>query len=939
MAMAWKFKRFKAYPYLMNKTNAKFWFRLVILIAFWFLANNYFAQNIKIQGSAYDSSGVKPLVGAVVTAFRASDSVMVSYVRCSTDGSFSFDLKKDTYFFYIEHPRYEDRLLYLAPDETNNTADLGKVLMGIPVKTIAEIVINLNKNRVYFKGDTMVYVADSFQVAENAVVEDLLKKLPGIKIDENGQITSQGREISQVLVDGDEFFGSDPTIATKNLGAKSVESVQIYEKKQQDNKSGMDEKIQVMDLKLKEDAKRGYFGKVSLASDGGLIGNPTTNFPFYETELLFNRFDKKQKFSVFLLNSNTPRSNFRFGDMNKFGLDNERESSGMNMWDQSAQRNNSGIPQTLKAGIYFSDRIKDWGKIGFNYSYNRNQLNAKQSSLSQYFLQDSSYFTRDTIENVSDNVSHRINFSLLAKIDSLTTFEIKPSLTFDEAKTENTSINEFLSSAQVSNFTSTNQSNNESKGTTIRLESILTRQFNKPRRELQFKYILNKSDNETIGTLFNQNVFSGIPDTIDQQKKNQNGSNLNYGVVTYTEPLAAKWKMQVEYFLEAGNTYQTRNAFNRVGLDYTQSVDSLSNAFKNIRFQNRGSLSIIYEHSKHSMSAGFGVRNIQLDNFNVIGDSSIFQNVTNILPRFSYNYKPGMGTRLNFNYFTRSDQPSLNDVQPVADNSNPNRIKIGNANLKPNYIHNLNFQFNRWEALTGRYVWSGINATLTDNAFATNTFYDNLGRTYSRTENVNGNFFVSAYAGGGLPFFNRKVELMPNFNGSFSRFTNLINNQENITLNPSLGGGLGIEFKFDSLEITVSQNYTYSSPKSTLNALSSTPFSSQEYKGELKWTLPFHFKIISDVKYTINAQRANGFNLNILVWNAEIQRTFLSTENLILAVQGYDLLNQNLNLQRQVNGNVVTDNSTRIITRYFLLKLTYRFNKNKTKEDDFEGWH
>lgn len=923
----------------MNKETTLHWLRAIMLSFFSLFIFSSNAQNIRIQGSAYDSSGVTPLTGAVVTAFRASDSVLVSYVRCSTDGSFSLSLKKDTYFVYIEHPRYEDRLLYLSPQDSEETISLGKVLMGIPVKTIAEIVINVNKNRVYFKGDTMVYVADSFQVAENAVVEDLLKKLPGIKIDENGQITSQGREISQVLVDGDEFFGSDPTIATKNLGAKGVQSVQIYEKKQQDNKSGMDEKIQVMDLKLKEDAKRGYFGKVSLATDGGLIGNPTNNFPFYESELLFNRFDKKQKFSVFLLNSNTPRSNFRFGDMNKFGLENERDNSGMSMWDQSAQRNNSGIPQTLKAGIYFSDRIKNWGKIGFNYSFNRNQLNATQSSLSQYFLQDSSYYTRDSSANVSDNLSHRINFSFVAKLDSLTTFEVKPSITLDESNAENTTINEFLSSTQVSNFTSSNQSNNDSKGTTVRLESVLTRQFKKPRRELQFKYILNKTDNETVGTLFNQNVFSGIPDTLDQQKNNLNGNFLNYGVVTYTEPIAAKWKIQMEYFLEAGNTYQTRKAYNRLGQVYSVLVDTLSNAFENTRLQNRGSLSLIYEHNKHSVSAGVGIRNIQLDNYNVIGDSSILQNITNFLPRFSYNYKPGMGTRLNFNYFTRSDQPSLNDIQPVADNTNPNRIKIGNANLKPNYVHTLTFQFNRWEALTGRYVWSGINATLTDNAFATNTIYDNLGRTFSKTENVNGNFFVRAYAGGGLPVWDRKIELMPTFNGSFSRFTNLINNQENITLNPSIGGGLGLEFKFDSLEISVSQNYTYSSPKSTLNAFSSTPFSTQEYKAEIKWTLPFHFKLITDAKYTINAQRAIGFNRNILVWNAEIQRTFLSTENLIIAVQGYDLLNQNLNLQRQVNGNVITDNYTRIITRYFLLKLTYRFNKNKTKEDDFEGWH
>jgi hypothetical protein len=169
--------------------------------------------------------------------------------------------------------------------------------------------------------------------------------------------------------------------------------------------------------------------------------------------------------------------------------------------------------------------------------------------------------------------------------------------------------------------------------------------------------------------------------------------------------------------------------------------------------------------------------------------------------------------------------------------------------------------------------------------------------------------------------------------------TNYINNVENITYNPSIGGGLTLELNFDSLEVKLSQNYFYSSPKSTFNAASNMPYSTQEYKAEFKWTLPWNFKIIADGKYTINSQRASGFNRNIFVLNAEIQRSFLKTENLLVSINAYDLLNQNLNLQRQVNDNIITDNYTRLITRYFLLKLTYRFNKNKTKEDDFEGWH
>lgn len=920
----------------MNNTFKHLGLVLLILLSTSFVS---LSQNIRISGVVNDSTGLKKLDKAVVSLVRLNDSILVDYYRTNASGEFNFNVPLDTFYLLIEHPQFEAKTLYVFGNPAELSVEIPFIRMGVKVKNLAEVVVQGNKNRVYYKGDTLIYVADSFKVAENAVVEDLLKKLPGIKIDENGQITSQGREISQVLVDGDEFFGSDPTIATKNLGAKGVESVQVYEKKAQDNASGMDEKIQVMDLKLKDDAKRGYFGKASLASDGGIIGNPTTGFPFYESELLFNRFDKKQKFSVFFLSSNTPRSNFRYGDMNKFGLENERESSGMNMWDQSGQRNNTGIPQTTKAGIYFNDRIKNWGKIGFNYSFNQNELNATQSSLSQYFLQDTSYYTKDSIVNISKNTSHKINLSFVAKLDSLTSIELKPSASFDFAETQDNTNNQFLTQALIPTFTSGIETSNESRGYNVRMEATLMRLFKKPRRELELKYILNKTDNSTSGSLLTQNIFQSFTDSIDQEKRNDNGNSLNYAILTYSEPLAAKWRLQLEYYLETGSSYQTRNTFELFSGAYTQQVDSLSNQFENQRLQNRGTASLVYETAKYWFSAGLGIRNIQLDNYNVIGDSSIVQNFNNLLPRFTYTYKPGMGTRLVFKYFTRSDQPSLNDVQPVQDNSNPNRVKVGNSNLKPNYVHSFNFQFNRWEALSGRFIYSGLSATLTNNAFATNTSFDALGRTISKTENVDGNLFSNAYMGVGFPLFNRKLELMPNFNANYVKMTNYINNVENITFNPSIGGGLTLELKFDSLEVTLSQNYFYSSPKSTFNAASNTPYSTQEYKTEFKWTLPWNFKIIADGKYTINSQRASGFNRNIFVINAELQRSFLKTENLLVSINGYDLLNQNLNLQRQVNGNIITDNYTQLITRYVLLKLTYRFNKSKTKEDDFEGWH
>jgi len=359
--------------------------------------HSYFAQKMTITGRIVDSSGVTPIHQASIMAIHLRDSVLVRYTRSNSSGEFQINnLPLDSFQLIIEHGNWTPRSIYLMGSSKKSTFDLPDIRLYPKVQDVKEVVVTRNRNAMYFSGDTLIFVADSFKVAENAVVEDLLKKLPGIKVEDDGSITSQGKEISQVLVDGDEFFGSDPTIATKNLAANGVESVQVYEKKNEDAAAGEDDKIQVLDLKLKDEAKRGYFGKAAVASD---CNQGAADEAFYESELLFNKFNKTQKISVFMLASNTPKSSFGFGDMNKFGLDNERDASGLNFWDRDSRGNNSGIPQTLKTGVYYNDRLSDKVKLGVNYAYYDSRLQAISNSQTQYFLADSSYYTKDADTN------------------------------------------------------------------------------------------------------------------------------------------------------------------------------------------------------------------------------------------------------------------------------------------------------------------------------------------------------------------------------------------------------------------------------------------------------------------------------------------------------------------------------------------------------------
>ena len=897
-----------------------------------------FSQKMNISGVVFDTSGKKTLVNISVLTVRIKDSLLLASTRTKLDGSFELtNFPIDTFSLIVEHPEYEAKTYYIIGHNGNLDINIPRIQLNSVTKNFAEVVVFANKNPIFYRGDTLVYVADSFKVGENAVVEDLLKKLPGIKVNEDGTLTSQGKDISQVLVDGDEFFGSDPTIATRNLGAKSISSVQVYEKKNENSKVGEDEKIQVLDLKLKDGAKKGYFGKISGASDFATINNNA----FYESEMLFNKFNNKQKISIFLLSSNTPKSNFGFRDMNKFGLENERNASGMSMFNQGNQANTSGIPQTLKAGIYYSDKIGKTGKIGFNYSYSESNLVANSNSSSQYFLADTTYFLKDSIQNTTQNQAHRLNLSYSVNLDSLTFIEFKPNLSIDFANTDENNTTRFLGETNLKSLETEIKNTNDSKGLVSNSQALIRRKFMKKNRELELKYILGFSDNKTAGNLLSttNNILSSTIDSIDQKKNNDNSSFSNYGILSYTEPLSNYWKLQFEYLFENGQNKQDKNTFNLGDGSYSESVTNLSNVFDNLRIQHRLTAIGSFEKNFHTVIGGIGLRNIAIENINYISDKVINQNFNNFLPRLSYQFKPSMSKRMGIYYTTSSSQPSINDLQPVVDNSNPNRTQEGNPDLQPNYVHNLNANFNTWQALSGRYIWSGMNGSITNNAFANSTIYDDFGRTVSKTVNVDGNLFGNVFFGAGIPFLSRKLEIEPNANASYNRYTNFINDEKNITQNTAISGGLDFSVKLDSLEITIGNSYSYTNPVSSLSSVSNKPYSSQRYEFDLEWQLKRHFTIKIDANYSINSQRADGFNKNIFIVNAELSKAFFKTENLIVTLSGNDLLNQNLNLSRQVNGNIVTDNYTSIISRYFLLKLTYKFNNNKTKEDEFKGWH
>lgn len=893
-----------------------------------------FSQDMKIRGTVVDTTENKgPLKNAVAMLVRMRDNKLIDFRRTDQNGNFSFDaIPMDTLMLSVSYPGYDDREIYVVGSPENLEFDIPQVRMYKPAQQIEEVMILAYRTPIYYKGDTLVYVADSFKVHENATVEDLLKKLPGLEVDANGKIKSQGQEIAKVLVDGDEFFGSDPTIATKNLGAKAVQSVQVYEK-EQDGVFGSDEKIKVLDLKLKDDYKSGYFGRVSGASDFAL---QRKNNPFYEGELLFNYFKGSTKISVFGLGTNTPRSSFGWSDVSRFGLENEATGD---PWNSSTNTNN-GIPRTFKTGFYYADKFgkKKNTSVQLNYTYYNNELDSRSANRTQFFLTDTTYYTNDSTRNLNRTESHRINLVVESKLDSLTKLRVKPTLSIDQARTDYFNFTEYESSNNVKSLGTSINNGSDSKGINVGTLVNLERKFMKPKRMFTFDYFFNYIDNKTKNNLNTDTRIYALDlnTLVNQEKNNFNDQIKNNFYADFTEPLGKFFKLTVGYnfMLERMNLDKKTYDFDTLTGMYSLVNLGLSNEFVTDRVEHKGGAKLTYEKGKHNAFFRMDVRNVDIENFNRISNANIDQNVTNVLPSARYEFKPNMGTRFRLDYTTSAAQPTVTNLAPVPDNTNPNRISIGNMDLRPSYTHNINVNFNKFDPIKSSFIWMGLYGSVTQNAFTSSSSYDNLGRMVSQTVNADGVIFSGFYAGGGVPIKGREISFRPMVSANYNRMVNYVNLEENITNYMGVLAKAEFVFQWDSLEFNLSGQIDYTNPRSSISSVSSTPFYRQTYTGRVMWRMGLGFELRSDFNWVINSQLAAGFNANYFIWNAEVSKSFLKTENLILSVIANDILKQNINASRTVTNNMVVDNRTQLISRYFLLKLTYKFNNNKTKEVD-----
>lgn len=899
-------------------------------------------QTASLQGSVQDTVDFKSVSYANVIAIRASDSVMLAFTRIKGKGSFVLNnLPAGRLRLLITHPGFADYEDFVTVKE-GDTVQLGAINLISKANLLKEVLIKDKIEAIRIKGDTTEFLVDSFLTNKNANVEDLMRRLPGIQVDKDGKITAQGKEVKKVLVDGEEFFGDDPTIATRNIKATQVESVQVFDKKsEQATISGVDDGIteKTINLKLKEDAKKGYFGKV------GLAGGSNER---YENEAMFNRFNRKQKVSAYAAMSNTNKTGLSWEDNQKFGGDNSNfftdddGNSYMYYYDNDGF-DGVGIPQTWYVGAHYGDKKKsDKHAYSFNVSHKEMEVRGFNDDYTKYILPDTFYFNKQRDEINNSRKGNNFSGKYEVALDSLTTLKVNLSV----AQSEHVKRNTFLAENrnQEQQLVNSNNRKTTEDGTNQSIESSinLIKKFHTQGRSLSFGVTQEYRDLDANGFL-NAEIRLYEPDSsyqstlLDQKKLNQTTSQKYSVNLTYTEPFGKKYALISDYALNTSEDKSARYTMIKSGTaEYTQQLDSLSNDFRYGIMAHRGGLSLRYKYAKITFSVGGRVSYTDLRQNNLVQNNLRTQSFVNYFPSARFNYKIGTTSTFEISYNGRTRQPSLQQIQPLIDNTNPLNLYTGNTSLVQSFSNSYGLSYNNYKPLTGSGIWSNLSFSHAYNDFASNSTVSTDGRTVYQTVNVDGNYQLSANL---YHYFSLKklgVSFNNNLRSNVSRVKNFINGLENENFNQTHTLGFYASKEEDEkYYFSLSGEWSYNRSTTSIRSDVVTQYWLYEYGAEVVYYLPAKIIFEGEANYYIR-QKTSAFDqdLNTTIINLELKRKFTKKENLEIGFGVKDLLNQNIGFRRTATSNFVNENTHTILRRYFMLSLTYQFNSAGNKKED-----
>jgi hypothetical protein len=932
---------------------------LAFLLSFTAFAQGNFSIKLKLV----DSKTAEPVSYATVSVSEKGKTEALKYALSDSDGVVELaKVKKGTYVLKAELMGYVTHSQEIILDKN---LDLGQIKMQEDVKVLDAASISAVGNPIVVKKDTIEYTASSFKTSDNDMLEELLKKLPGVEVEADGSITANGETIKKITIDGKTFFLDDPSLASKNIPAKLIEKVKVVEKKSdQAMFTGIDdgEEETIIDLSMRPGMMQGWFGNVMGGGGHDVPGAGSDMSDWrYQGAAMVGRFTDKSQISVILNGNNT--NNRGFNDMAGSMMQGMRGGGGMGR-GMGGWGGRNGITTSWMGGLNGAfTLLDDKMDLAGNYLYNGSINEVMEESSRITYLDDGSRLLNN--QNGNDRTvtqGHRFGIRLEHKFSENTSILFEPQFNFGQGSYNEFSNFETLTErGEVRDSTNKGFSNNFGDNQNWQTSGFLLfrQRLGKAGRTISANVRYSFSNNEMMGNnlsltqVKDAETGTWADEKVDQRfNQNSKGTSLS-GRVVYTEPLGH------DFFLEANyqygwnrNTSYKNTINNETGLTdprYSNQIDNMSQ-------NHRAGANISYQKEKLRAQLGASYNPTVTDNVTTGHDP--YHNVShNWSPQAMLSYEFNDNTNIRFFYWGRSSQPSTSQLLPVPDNSNPLNISLGNPNLNPYFNHSIRGNFGYTNKKTFTSVHARFGAGLVDNAITNAQWYDKAGVQYSIPVNGPGNGNVDLRVMVNSPFGKSGFSIFSMTYGRYNQSTSFIgtnaldtekyyNAEEasfdydafardysdlskskdfinNKTQTMSFTQRLRLTYRNDFVEVTVGGRTRMNKSWYTMENSQLTATWNNQVDGSMNWTIPGGINIIADVDYNWY----NGYTTpqeDEIIVNGEITK-LLFNNKCTLALKAYDILGQSKNLSVSDSANYHLETRNNTLGRYIILSLTYRF--------------
>ena len=934
---------------------------LIVLVAVCLGVAGYDAEAAVIKGRIVDANDKTGLTDATVRLVKASrDSAFVAGAAADSEGNFKLaGVRQGKYVLNVSYIGYST--LKKSITVGTNELNLGEIAMSESTIMLKEATVVGVKTEITVKEDTVEYNADSYKTQPNAVVEDLLKRLPGVEVGSDGKITAQGKEVTKILIDGKEFFADDPKVASKNIPVNMVDKLQVVDRKSDLARlTGVDdgEEETVINLTVKKGMNNGWFGTV--------IGGYGTD-KRYTGSLILNHFRDGNQFTILGGANNTNEPAFTDGGASRF----TRFGGG------------NGITTTQSAGFNFNVGKEETFRVGGSVLYSHSDQDSRNKSSYQYLLADGNTFN-DSYSTARDK-GHNIrgDFRMKWEVDSFNTLEFRPNFSFNFSDSWKSDSSMMRGSRYELQSKSVSSYFNNGKSYEFGGQLVYNHNFKShPGRSYSVQLRYNFSNVREDGSTVTRNTYAD--ENTDDQDINQIYDNHRWsnGVnwrLTWTEPLGDVKNARFLTFAYRGN-YKFNNAdkyvydieqpsaggsrgYNPVLaaalgdagfrsaiaskyspvvlLDYTLLADilnyelgtqvfneKLSSLFRNDYFTQSFQIGFKQVRKSYNLDAGVSL------NTSMMKSDDLLNAARNIPARHTWYLSPYARLRfkfsktrnLAFDYRARHNEPSLTQLQPVADVSNPLRIVVGNPDLKPTFTQRVNLRFNDFNQEAQRSIMAMIGAQYSLNSIISKVIYDaTTGGQTTTYENVDGVWNAFGMTMFSFPFKRKSWYYSMMSRVSYSSTVGFNNNNYNRSGTFSLHVAPGISFRPDNLELELRPTYNYQTTHNTTQVSANRDIHTYGAMFNGTYYAPFGFVINTDLNYNSSSGYTDGYNTTQWLWNASLSYQFLREKSATLSVKVFDILGQKQSISRSVTANYIRDMEYNTLTRYFMLSFTYKF--------------